>query len=707
MHTGPDVANASQSYHRLLSSQADRLFLLLGTVMAAASLAIAVWNQSWLPLLAISLPSWLLMAVQVRLNPGSLLTRNTVALVLMALVAAMIQQTHGLVEMHFGVFVVLALLLYYRDWVPVVVAASAISVHHLGFWWLQSQGLPIRAFAIGSGLEVVLLHAAYVVVETLFVSRMAVNLRREADLLGENPGQLHRFVGDIAAGNDTGYSQQWQAAPGSLADRLVAMQHDLQARNAREQVLNQANAQIRASLDASRTGMMIADEKHIIRYANRAVLQMLRHQQHNLRQTFADFDADGLIGTSIHRFHQNPARIAQLLDNLHSGHNGRIQIGNVHFSQAITPVFADDGSRVGFAVEWHDRTDELALENSISGIVQRAAQGDFSHRLPVLQGQGFIQTLAGNINQLLDTVSTISGEIRQMMAALARGELSFRMQGDYAGDLAAVKADANLTAQRLGEMVLDIRHSAHSIQLAAQEIASGNEDLSRRTEQQAANLEETAASMEELTATVQRNAEHAGQANTLAIAAAGVARQGGEQVQAVVTTMQGIEQSSRRIADILSVIDGIAFQTNILALNAAVEAARAGDQGRGFAVVAGEVRTLAQRSATAAKEIKQLIDESVQRVDEGSRCIQQTTTTMAQVVSQVEQVTQLMGQIAESSREQSAGIGQVNQTVTQMDQTTQRNAALVEEATASARLMQQQVQDLRDAVAVFGYSHRE
>ena len=213
--------------------------------------------------------------------------------------------------------------------------------------------------------------------------------------------------------------------------------------------------------------------------------------------------------------------------------------------------------------------------------------------------------------------------------------------------------------------------------------------------------------MEELTATVQRNAEHAGQANTLAIAAAGVARQGGEQVQAVVTTMQGIEQSSRRIADILSVIDGIAFQTNILALNAAVEAARAGDQGRGFAVVAGEVRTLAQRSATAAKEIKQLIDESVQRVDEGSRCIRQTTTTMAQVVSQVEQVTQLMGQIAESSREQSAGIGQVNQTVTQMDQTTQRNAALVEEATASARLMQQQVQDLRDAVAVFGYSHRE
>ena len=701
MHTGPDVANASQSYHRLLSSQADRLFLLLGTVMAAASLAIAVWNQSWLPLLAISLPSWLLMAVQVRLNPGSLLTRNTVALVLMALVAAMIQQTHGLVEMHFGVFVVLALLLYYRDWVPVVVAASAISVHHLGFWWLQSQGLPIRAFAIGSGLEVVLLHAAYVVVETLFVSRMAVNLRREADLLGENPGQLHRFVGDIAAGNDTGYSQQWQAAPGSLADRLVAMQHDLQARNAREQVLNQANAQIRASLDASRTGMMIADEKHIIRYANRAVLQMLRHQQHNLRQTFADFDADGLIGTSIHRFHQNPARIAQLLDNLHSGHNGRIQIGNVHFSQAITPVFADDGSRVGFAVEWHDRTDELALENSISGIVQRAAQGDFSHRLPALQGQGFIQTLAGNINQLLDAVSTISAEIRQMMAALARGELSFRMQGDYAGDLAAVKADANLTAQRLGEMVLDIRHSAHSIQLAAQEIASGNEDLSRRTEQQAANLEETAASMEELTSTVRQNADASRQANQLATGAAAVATRGGQVMTEVVATMGQIEQSSHRISDIIGVIDGIAFQTNILALNAAVEAARAGEQGRGFAVVASEVRSLAQRSATAAREIKLLIQDSVEKITQGARLVSHAGNTLDEVVGSVGEVSGIVGSISTASSEQSAGIEQVGTTLMQMDAMTQQNAALVEEATAAARALQQQAEQLTTAVASF------
>ncbi|MBB1116049.1 chemotaxis protein [Stenotrophomonas sp. W1S232] len=451
---------------------------------------------------------------------------------------------------------------------------------------------------------------------------------------------------------------------------------------------------------------MIADREHVIRYLNGAMRKLLRNQQQTLRQRWPQFDVDRLEGTSIHQFHTHPERIRGLLDQLRSIHHGKVSIGPVHFSQLITPLFSDSGNS-GFIVEWADRTAELAIEGQISTIIDAAARGDLEQRL-VADGQGeFLDTLAQGINHLLDILADTVSEVRQMFDALAGGHLEARMQGSYDGVFAQIQCAANTTAQRLSTIVEQIQDSSSQLETAAAEIAAGNEDLSARTEQQAANLEETAASMEELTATVQRNADNAGQANTLAIAAAGVARQGGEQVQAVVTTMQGIEQSSRRIADILSVIDGIAFQTNILALNAAVEAARAGDQGRGFAVVAGEVRTLAQRSATAAKEIKQLIDESVQRVDEGSRCIRQTTTTMAQVVSQVEQVTQLMGQIAESSREQSAGIGQVNQTVTQMDQTTQRNAALVEEATASARLMQQQVQELRDAVAVFGYSHRE
>ncbi|WP_024712629.1 methyl-accepting chemotaxis protein, partial [Xanthomonas oryzae] len=290
-----------------------------------------------------------------------------------------------------------------------------------------------------------------------------------------------------------------------------------------------------------------------------------------------------------------------------------------------------------------------------------------------------------------------------LLQSIAAGDLTARMSGQYQGVFAQMRDDANATAtaEQLASIVGRIQIAADAIGLASGEIASGNQDLSQRTEQQAANLEETAASMEELTSTVKQNAEHASQANQLAIGAAAVASQGGDVVAKVVTTMSDIQGSSKKIAEIISVIDGIAFQTNILALNAAVEAARAGEQGRGFAVVASEVRTLAQRSAGAAKEIKHLIDDSVEKVTHGATLVDQAGTTMAEIVASVQRVTNIMGEIFSASQEQYAGIEQVNQTVTQMDETTQQNAALVEEATAAARAMEEQAQQLTEAVAVF------
>ncbi|MCD9034029.1 methyl-accepting chemotaxis protein, partial [Luteimonas sp. Y-2-2-4F] len=263
-----------------------------------------------------------------------------------------------------------------------------------------------------------------------------------------------------------------------------------------------------------------------------------------------------------------------------------------------------------------------------------------------------------------------------------------RMDGQFHGVFATMRDDANRTAEQLTRIVGRIQAASGAIDTAAGEIASGNNDLSRRTEQQAASLEETAASMEELTSTVRQNAEHAQQANRLVIGAGDVATRGGQVVGQVVTTMREIEQASRRIAEIISVIDGIAFQTNILALNAAVEAARAGDQGRGFAVVAGEVRSLAQRAATAAKEIKTLIDDSVDKVGNGSTLAAQAGATMGEMVASVERVTGIMAEISAASQEQASGIEQVNRTIAQMDETTQQNAALVEEASAAARSME-------------------
>ncbi|AHE33069.1 hypothetical protein AQ837_25150 [Burkholderia pseudomallei] len=291
-------------------------------------------------------------------------------------------------------------------------------------------------------------------------------------------------------------------------------------------------------------------------------------------------------------------------------------------------------------------------------------------------------------------------EAASLAARIAAGDLT-RPVAVRTGDGTSMMAAMRDMQGRLRSTIGGIRRAAESIAAASHEIASGNHDLSQRTEQQAASLEETAASMEELTATVKQNAENARQASGLANNASEIALKGNDVVSRVIGTMGEINDSSRKIADIIGVIDGIAFQTNILALNAAVEAARAGEQGRGFAVVAGEVRSLAQRSATAAKEIKQLIDASVERVNNGSALVGQAGETMTEILQAVRRVTDIMGEIAAASEEQSSGISQVGRAVTQMDEMTQQNAALVEEAAAAASSLQEQAARLRESVSAF------
>ncbi|WP_353192854.1 methyl-accepting chemotaxis protein [Pandoraea pnomenusa] len=288
-----------------------------------------------------------------------------------------------------------------------------------------------------------------------------------------------------------------------------------------------------------------------------------------------------------------------------------------------------------------------------------------------------------------------------MSKQIAAGDLTGKAESTGRDEIGQLLFGLTVMKNSLLSIVSDVREGIESINVASREIAAGNTDLSARTEQQAASLEQTASSMEQLTATVKQNADNAKQASTLAVNASEIAARGGQVVGNVVDTMQGISTSSHKIVDIISVIEGIAFQTNILALNAAVEAARAGEQGRGFAVVAGEVRTLAQRSAAAAKEIKVLIEDSVGRVENGSALVAQAGSTMDEIVQAVQRVTDIMGEISAASAEQSSGIEQVNRAVTQMDEVTQQNAALVEEAAAAAGSLEDQAHRLRDAVSVF------
>ena len=370
------------------------------------------------------------------------------------------------------------------------------------------------------------------------------------------------------------------------------------------------------------------------------------------------------------------------------------------------PALADKDLRP-LADKYLQSLDDLRKTMAAQLAESQADTSTLAKASQVLLGVGTLVAVALGALMGLTVTRSIVRPLQQGQQAaesIADGDLTHPITASGNDETGQLLQALSTMQSRLATIVGNVRYSAEGVATASAEIASGNNDLSARTEQQASALEETAASMEELGSTVRQNADNARTANQLAMSASTVAQQGGDVVAEVVDTMKGINDSSRKIADIISVIDGIAFQTNILALNAAVEAARAGEQGRGFAVVAGEVRSLAQRSAEAAKEIKGLIGTSVERVERGTALVDKAGATMTEVVSAIRRVTDIMGEISAASSEQSQGVSQVGEAITQMDQATQQNAALVEQSAAAADSLKTQAGQLVDAVAVFRLS---
>ena len=481
-----------------------------------------------------------------------------------------------------------------------------------------------------------------------------------------------------------------------LAKSFNQMQHNLRSRIEQDARISAENHRVLQALDKATASIALANAAGELIYCNRACLQLFANAEQDFQKQYGDFCAQSLTGMCI--THLCPQLEIQ---NLGGERIFEFSVDTKQFKVIASPVFSDDEELTGIVLEWQDRTTEIQIEQEVQSIVSFASAGEFDHRISTDNTNGFFATLGESVNALVDVIEQITHDAIRVFGALSEGRLDQTIDYNYQGGFKRLKDDANTTVSSLTEVVTNIQASSQAVNAGAASISSGNKNLSQRTSEQESSLQDTAKNMDRINTTVQKTADNANQANQMALTARTQAIQGGKIVQDAIRAMREINNASTQISEIITVIDEIAFQTNLLALNASVEAARAGEHGRGFAVVAGEVRNLAGRSATAAKEIKELIENSAQKVNTGSEMVSHSGEALQEIVSCVESVTTIIGEIASVANQQSGDISVVHQSIERLQALTLQNTAMVQSAATASQDLGEQADSLNQLIAFF------